>query len=142
MLVAASVVGALVGGAIVWGITRSGSTPAPTPAVAATATLLPVPGGPGQPGQTGQAELLDTAVGPQLQVTSSELPPVHGAYEVWLLGPDGRMVSLGVLDEGTGKFTVPGGIDTGEYKIVDISDEPPDGVPTHSGKSVLRGTLS
>jgi hypothetical protein len=36
---------------------------------------------------------------------------------------------------------VPAGIDTGEYDLVDISEEPYDGDPTHSGDSIVRGQL-
>jgi hypothetical protein len=39
-------------------------------------------------------------------------------------------------------YAVPGGIDYRNFPIVDVSVEPPDGDPTHSGDSILRGTLS
>lgn len=66
-----------------------------------------------------------------------------GYYEVWLIDvPDGRLVSLGVLGTAQGSFTVPADIDAGAYSTVDVSFEPLDGEPTHSGASVLRGTLA
>jgi hypothetical protein len=61
---------------------------------------------------------------------------------VWSFGNDGRMVSLGTLAAGTGSFTVPDDIDTWDYRTVDISDEPPDGNPAHSGISLIRGTFT
>jgi hypothetical protein len=33
-------------------------------------------------------------------------------------------------------------VDVGEYPVVDVSIEPTDGDPAHSGNSVVRGTLS
>ena len=78
----------------------------------------------------------------RIVVDTDELPAIPGAYEVWLFGADGRMVSLGSLQGGRGDFTVPQGIDTAEYRTVDVSDEPADGNPTHSGVSVVRGTFA
>lgn len=139
--VAAALVAAVVGGAIGWGLRGSGSPATPAPPVAASATLVPVPGGPAKDPEKGQAQLLQTPGGPQLRVVSSDLPGIAGSYEVWLLGADGRMVSLGVLTQGAGTFTVPAGISTSQYGTVDVSDEPADGNPAHSKVSVLRGKL-
>ncbi len=50
------------------------------------------------------------------------------------------MVSLGAVD-GSGRLAIPRGIDPTVYRVVDVSIEPADGVPTHSGRSVLRGTM-
>ncbi len=50
------------------------------------------------------------------------------------------MQSLGPID-GSGRVALPDGLDPALYATVDISVEPLDGVPTHSGQSVLRGTL-
>jgi hypothetical protein len=61
---------------------------------------------------------------------------------VWLFGDNGKMVSLGTLDDGNGTFTVPADISTREYRTVDVSDEPPDGNPAHSGISLIRGAFS
>jgi anti-sigma-K factor RskA len=63
-------------------------------------------------------------------------------YEVWLLAPDGkRLQSLGITD-GHGRYVVPTGIDPRQYPVVDVSREPPDGNPAHSGDSLVRGTLT
>jgi len=70
------------------------------------------------------------------------LPPAPGFYEVWLIDPQVEgMVSLGPL-RSDGRYQLPDGLDVADYPILDVSIEPPDGVPTHSGVSVLRGTLS
>ncbi|MFN8197451.1 MAG: anti-sigma factor [Nakamurella multipartita] len=113
--------------------------------VEAVAPLDPVQGGPlpVTEGQLGTAELVAGRTGQQVRVDVPGLPATDSsAYEVWLFGGDGRMVSLGTLADGSGSFTVPAGIDTNVYRTVDISDEPPDGNPTHSGISLVRGTFA
>jgi anti-sigma-K factor RskA len=63
-------------------------------------------------------------------------------YEVWLLQSDAqRMVQVGVVQRGATVLPLPEGIDLGDYPLVDVSVEPLDGVPTHSGVSVARGEL-
>jgi hypothetical protein len=139
---AALVVGAALGaGAIA--ITDRSEQPDPTQ-IEATAPLGPVPGGPltDPTGTLGRAELVTVDGAQRVVVNTDRLPAIPGAYEVWLFGADGKMVALGSLQAGRGEFTVPQGIDTSEYRTVDISDEPADGVPTHSGISVVRGTFS
>jgi hypothetical protein len=60
---------------------------------------------------------------------------------VWLINPSvTELVSLGPL-RADGDYDVPPGVDAAEFPIVDISDEPVDGDPSHSGDSVLRGQL-
>ncbi len=51
------------------------------------------------------------------------------------------MVPVGILRGPEGQFVIPTGLDLGEYPVIDISVQAP-GNPAHSGKSVLRGTLS
>lgn len=139
--VAAAVVGIAAGaGAVVLVQNRQNAV-----VVDATAPLTPVPGGPlpATDGQLGTAELVTARSGLQVRVDASGLPASSAsAYEVWLFGDDGRMVSLGTLSDGTGSFTLPQGIDPAEYRTVDISDELPDGNPAHSGISLVRGTFA
>lgn len=139
--IAAAVVGIALGaGAVIVVQNREGSV-----TVDATAPLTPVQGGPLPPsdGQVGTAELVTARNGQQVRVDASALPaPTSTAYEVWLFGDNGRMVSLGTLADGSGAFTVPAGIDTTQYRTVDVSDEPPDGNPAHSGISLIRGTFA
>ena len=63
-------------------------------------------------------------------------------YELWLIGDGGRLVSLGsfrVPASGTAEMTLPLPADPARYRFLDVSREPDDGDPGHSGISVLRG---
>lgn len=51
------------------------------------------------------------------------------------------MVSLGNLLGSKTTFTLPAGLDVAAYPLVDVSVEPYDGNPLHSGDSVVRGQL-
>jgi anti-sigma-K factor RskA len=63
-------------------------------------------------------------------------------YEVWLIDEAVQdMVPVGVARSGTVDFELPDGLDLGRFPIVDVSVEPLDGNPTHSGVSVARGVL-
>jgi hypothetical protein len=78
-----------------------------------------------------------------LDVTVHSLPATGADqfFELWVI--DRRvegMVSLGPLHRG-GRFELPAGVDPGTFPVVDISIEPTDGIPTHSGESILRGIL-
>lgn len=79
-----------------------------------------------------------------LRVEAHALGDEDGFHEVWLINVDGtRMVALGVLASGDeGEFEVPKGLIEEGYRIVDISVEPDDGDPTHSGVSLARGVLA
>lgn len=45
------------------------------------------------------------------------------------------------LQADTVRLTVPDGLDADAYSVVDVSIQPYDGDPAHSGDSLLRGTL-
>ena len=79
-----------------------------------------------------------------LRVSAEELGDDDGVHEVWLINVDGkRMVAVGLLASGdAGQFEVPLGLIDKGYRIVDISVEPDDGDPTHSGVSLARGELA
>lgn len=70
--------------------------------------------------------------------------PDGSFYELWLLDLEGEdLVSLGEVEVAAdGSFVVPEGIDLDEFDVVDVSLEPDDGDPTHSGVSILRGGLT
>lgn len=77
------------------------------------------------------------------EVVIDGLPPsAQGEhYELWLLG-DGQPLSLGSFTVGPDGhaddvITIP--VDPGGYSSFDVSVEPDDGDPAHSGESVLRG---
>ncbi|WP_091374102.1 anti-sigma factor [Geodermatophilus sp. DSM 45219] len=106
----------------------------------AAAALDPLAGS----GATGEARVLERGDGSLvLEVDLSAADPGSGFYEVWLLDEEVEsLVSLGVV-RGGGEvaLTLPDGLDLGEYPVVDVSVEPLDGDPGHSGVSVARGTL-
>jgi hypothetical protein len=79
-----------------------------------------------------------------VSVEASSLGDEKGFHEVWLINVDGkRMVALGILAHGDdGTFDVPRRLIDEGYRIVDISVEPDDGDPTHSGVSLARGQLA
>ncbi len=91
---------------------------------------------------SGRAEL----DGRTLTVDTEGLVAPDGAvHELWLLDlTDGELedlVSLGVIGE-DGTFEVDPDIDLDRFTVVDISLEPLDNDPTHSGNSLLQGELS
>jgi anti-sigma-K factor RskA len=80
----------------------------------------------------------------RVTVRVSGLRPTSGGqfYELWLLGSDQRLVGLGsfrVGDDGTATLRLPLPVDPGAFQFFDLSLEPADGDPGHSGVSVLRG---
>ena len=91
----------------------------------------------------GEATVVRTQSGVGLEVaTTSALDAGDGYLEVWLINSDGkRMVSIGVLDADTGVFPISEDLLDEGYVIVDISREPFDDRPEHSGDSIVRGTL-
>jgi anti-sigma-K factor RskA len=106
--------------------------------VVATATLGPL----ADPEATGTASIAGAGGERELTVNLDSASEHDGFLEVWLLSPDASgLVSLGVLRGDTATFPVPDGLDLGEFPVVDISVEPFDGDPSHSGDSVVRGTL-
>jgi hypothetical protein len=91
----------------------------------------------------GDARVEDRADGVRVLVVDTDYEETpDGDLEVWLIDPNVEgMVSLGFLASSHGEFVIPAGYDPGAYPIVDISIEPRDGVPTHSGESITRGVL-
>ena len=92
---------------------------------------------------SGRAEVRDRDGVRSLEVDLDAPSLGDGYYEVWLLRPDvSGLVPLGVVHQGTNVVPLPEGIDLGAYPVVDVSIEPLDGDPAHSGVSVARGSLS
>lgn len=122
----------VVGG--VWSVT---SLPQTTPI--ASAELLAFPDHPGAHGEAVVEERGDELT---VEVTL-DAAPIPGTFrEVWLISADAtQIVSLGVLDSQTGTFPIPADIDLDEFVLVDVSAEPDDGPPEHSGDSIVRGEL-
>ena len=89
----------------------------------------------------GRAELVDDDGTYRLRVDTADLDAGDGFLEVWVIDEGvSRLVSLGPLRP-DGTYDLPGSIDPRDFPVVDVSVEPVDGDPTHSGDSVLRGTL-
>lgn len=111
------------------------------PSTIATATLEPFPD---HPDAVGSAEVDEDRSGDRtLTVTVDGAGDSDEYREVWLIRGDGTaLISLGVLNAGTGSFTIPANVDLAEYNLVDVSFEPVDGDPAHSGNSIVRGPLS
>ena len=95
-------------------------------------------------GATGEARAVERPDGSRvLELDLSAADPDDGFYEVWLIDEAVEdMYPLGVV-RGGGEVTleVPPGVDLTEFPIVDVSLEPLDGDPRHSGVSVARGVL-
>jgi len=113
------------------------------PSVTAKAALAPLPDAP--PNAQGDARVLDNG---ELGIDVSHLPLTTGYYEVWLIDPDNtkKMVSIGNLPDRANNpvvvLPIPPGTDLNTYRLVDVSAEAHDGNSAHSGKSLLRGTLT
>lgn len=90
---------------------------------------------------SGRAELVEVDGSFELRVDLDDLDAADGFHEVWMIDTEvSRLVSLGPV-RGDGTYTIPAGMDPAAFPIVDVSVEPIDGDPTHSGASVLRGQL-
>lgn len=106
------------------------------PEVVASATLEPL-----DDVSQARAQLLVGDDGHVLEIDELDLPDTDGYYELWLLTAEGDgLVSLGPVEQ-RASVDVPTVIDTERFSVVDISREPPDGDPSHSTDSVLRGAL-
>jgi anti-sigma-K factor RskA len=94
------------------------------------------------PEGSGAAELVAEDGDLVLNVETAGLDPDDGFLEVWVIDPEvTKLVSLGpVRPDGT--YDLPPGLDPEEFPVVDVSVEPLDGDPAHSGDSVLRGRLT
>jgi anti-sigma-K factor RskA len=90
----------------------------------------------------GRTELVEHDGLLELRLSTSGLNAGDGFLEVWVINTDvTQLVSLGPL-RNDGTYELPPGLDPASFPIVDVSVEPLDGVPTHSGDSVLRGQLT
>lgn len=141
LLAAACVLGIVlgVGGSSI--VSRLGGEPEPTEVTVASAPLAPL-----DSAQTmGVASLVDRDGGLRLDVPDLSLDPGDGFLEVWLINRDlTRMISVGVIPADATEVVLPVSqqlIDEG-YVIVDISREPFDDQPAHSGQTLVRGELS
>jgi hypothetical protein len=142
-LLALAVVGAAGAALVIWLSSGTDKEPtlgpaAPAPAPAATPSVAPrVPlSAVGSGSGRGTLQLR----GSRLNVGISGLAP--GSYAVWLFNDvsDARMIGH---FSGT-KARLDAGLPQGfqRYRFVDVSSEPADGNPNHSGASVLRAPMA
>ena len=114
-----------------------------TSEVVVTATELTSDGLDGAPeGLRGDASVIETTGGQIIEVDIGDLRPASGEFlEIWLIRPDvSGMVSLGNARP-DGRYELPPGLRLADFPVVDVSTEPYDGDPVHSGASLLRGVL-
>ncbi|MCY7405488.1 MAG: anti-sigma factor [Cryobacterium sp.] len=134
---AAGVIG-LVGGIAIGVASTTGGSPREQ--VVAEATLDALPGWTAG----GSARVEQASDGRRAVVVDLDAPASSSTSlrEVWLLKADASgLVSIGFLDGSTGRFTIPASVDLAQYPIIDVSAEPTDGDPAHSGDSIVRGQL-
>lgn len=134
--IAAGIIGLVAGAGIVASVL---SNPEPSGDVVAQAALTDLQ----TEAAAGTARVERLGNGSEVLVLNTDFQEVSDAYlEVWLIDSSIEgMVSLGHLTQAHEKFVIPAGFDVSAFPIVDISVEPLDGVPTHSGDSVTRGLL-
>lgn len=91
---------------------------------------------------SGSATLVDHDGAFQLQLAVDGVDAPDGFTEVWLINADlTELISLGPI-RADGTYDLPAGLDPTNFPVVDVSFEPFDGNPQHSGDSVLRGQLA
>jgi hypothetical protein len=92
---------------------------------------------------SGRAEVVVRDDGSRVVEAALHAPALDdGYYEIWLIDREVvGMVPLGVVTPGSQTFELPADLDLGQFPLVDVSVEPLDGDPTHSGVSVARGEL-
>lgn len=133
---AAAAAAVVVAAAGTWGAVRQVNQPGPE--VVASVDLTPL----AAYSDTGSAVVDQLPDGRRELVVTSSSSEARGYREVWLLAPDASsMVSVGIMGGTEGTFELPADLDLKQYPVVDISDEPDDGNPAHSGDSILRGQL-
>ena len=114
---------------------------APRQTVLWTAQLQALPA---HSGSSGEALVEQDAEGNKtLVIQFKASQPADGSREVWLIDRSvTKMQSLGHLTPSSNRFNIPADLDPRQFPVVDVSEEPPDGKPTHSGDSIVRGTLN
>jgi hypothetical protein len=135
LLVAAALVAGAVVGAGAVAVVQSGDDGEPVTAVA----LDPL----ADNDASGRAKVVVRDDGSRVVEVELDAPALDDEYyEIWLIDRDVvGMVPLGVVAPGAQTVELPAELDLAEFPLVDVSVEPLDGDPTHSGVSVARGEL-
>ncbi|MER7760721.1 anti-sigma factor [Streptomyces sp. NPDC097619] len=133
----AALLGAASGSAITWWATRSEDPPARTVAEGRPLDAL-------RASSAGYARMEDRSGSRTLDIVVKGLPRTTGYFEVWLMDrTHTKLVSMGVLGpDGRATLPVPANIDLDEYSVVDVSLQPYNGKPDHSGDSLVRGAYA
>ncbi|MBJ7459704.1 MAG: anti-sigma factor [Thermoleophilaceae bacterium] len=111
--------------------------------VATQASLSPV--GELDPAATGKATVKQDGQTIRLKISGLAVNGESDFYEAWLMDPKDGFISLGTFrvgNDGSTTLDLPVAVSTDRFPVVDISLQPTNGKPTHSGVSVLRGTLN
>ncbi|MFG3042254.1 anti-sigma factor [Streptomyces sp. NPDC048330] len=130
-----ALLGAAAGSTITWWATHTDSSTAPVVVEGKPLESL-------RDSSAGFASLTDRSGRRSLEITVKGLPRNSGYFEVWLMDSSHtKLVSMGVLGpDGRATLPVPDNIDLREYSVVDVSVQPYNGKPDHSGDSIVRGT--
>jgi len=135
---AAAAAGLVVGG-VAGGLAVSAALRTEPETVVAQVRLEALPGW----SASGDAQVEEDGQGRRTLVVRVTDADADGFREVWLLDAGAtRLVSLGLLDGDEGRFALPADLDLAEFPVVDVSAEPFDGDPAHSGDSIVRGELA
>lgn len=121
----------------------SDNTAPPIYATAAQTDLAPV--SKLDPAASGKAAVKKGGHQIRLKISGLAVNSENDFYEAWLMDPKNGFISLGTFrvgDDGSTTLDLPVPVATDKFPVVDISLQPTDGKPTHSGVSVLRGTLT
>jgi hypothetical protein len=91
----------------------------------------------------GSASIVEEDDGTRVLRIELEAPDADdGYYEAWLADESAvGMVAMGSVRPGTTSLPVPEDLDLADWPTVEISVEPLDGDPGHSGTSLVRGAL-
>ncbi|MEU2165973.1 anti-sigma factor [Streptomyces chengbuensis] len=133
----AALLGAASGSAITWWATHTETNAPQTVADGKPLDSL-------RASSAGYASLTDQSGKRSLDITVKGLPETSGYFEVWLMDSSHtKLVSMGVLGpDGHATLPVPDNIDLSEYSVVDVSVQPYNGKPDHSGDSIVRGVYA
>lgn len=135
----------LFAGGVGVGVLSGGEDDAPVDALGPSvqqANLAPV--AEFDPQATGRADVKHDGKLIRLKLSGLKPNSSDDFYEAWLMDPKNGLVAIGTFtvdDRGEAKLDLPVPVGTDRYPVVDISLQPVDGKPAHSGVSVLRGKL-
>jgi len=91
--------------------------------------------------RAGSGRITLSPAGDRLAISIKGLPKPRGAYELWVYSSVVDAQSLGSFRDTKIELDARLPDNFQDYRYVDVSLEPPDGNPNHSGDSVLRASL-